>query len=441
MTIRLELIPESTRLVIAGRDEDFTTFDEAALNTRCMGVDTEIRIVQNEVSRLNHQLASMRTFVKDNLEKIRMNNQLPYLIATVLETHETESIDDDTNPISIAGVDFDVSSLGMDRLPRKSYTVIIKTSTRNVVCLKKPGFVDAKDLKVGDIVGVNKDTFLIMQALPRGFDTRVQAMEIIDKPTESYNDIGGLDTQIQELLEAVVLPLKKKDLFERLGIRAPRGVLLYGPPGTGKTLLVRACAAESDATIIKLSASQFVQMFIGDGAKLVRDVFDMAREKQPSIIFIDELDAIGTKRSGSNKHGDREVQRTMLELLTQLDGFNTEDDVKVICATNRAEDLDPALLRSGRLDRKIEFPHPDQTARQRILRIHSEKMNVASGEVNYNELARSTSDMNGAQLKAVCVEAGMSALRRKAKRIVHNDFTNGLNAVLARKLPKHDYFA
>ncbi|CAL5397300.1 unnamed protein product [Camellia sinensis] len=184
---------------------------------------------------------------------------------------------------------------------------------------------------------------------------------------------------------------------------------MYGPPGTGKTLMARACAAQTNATFLKLAGPQLVQMFIGDGAKLVRDAFQLAKEKSPCIIFIDEIDAIGTKWCDSEVSGDREVQRTMLELLNQLDGFSSDDRIKVIAATNRADILDPALMCSGRLDRKIEFPHPTEEARARILQIHPRKMNVHPG-VNFEELARSTDDFNGAQLKAVCVEAGMLAL-------------------------------
>lgn len=181
---------------------------------------------------------------------------------------------------------------------------------------------------------------------------------------------------------------------------------MYGPPGTGKTLLARACAAQTNATFLKLAGPQLVQMFIGDGAKLVRDCFALAKEKAPSIIFIDELDAVGTKRFDSEKSGDREVQRTMLELLNQLDGFASDDRIKVLAATNRVDVLDPALLRSGRLDRKIEFPLPNEESRAQILRIHSRKMAIEEGNINWNELARSTDEFGGAMLKAVCVEAG-----------------------------------
>lgn len=207
---------------------------------------------------------------------------------------------------------------------------------------------------------------------------------------------------------------------------------MYGPPGTGKTLLARACAAQTDATFLKLAGPQLVQMFIGDGAKLVRDCFALAKEKAPAIIFIDELDAVGTKRFDSEKSGDREVQRTMLELLNQLDGFASDDRIKVLAATNRVDVLDPALLRSGRLDRKIEFPLPNEEARAQILKIHSRKMTVDAG-VNWGELARSTDEFGGAQLKAVCVEAGMIALRMGKNKISHEHYVDAIAEVQAKK--------
>lgn len=323
---------------------------------------------------------------------------------------------------------------------RKGKCAVVKTSTRQTYFLPVIGLVDAEQLKPGDLVGVNKDSYLILDKLPAEYDSRVKAMEVDERPTEDYNDIGGLDKQIQELIEAIVLPIKHVERFENLGIQPPKGVLLYGPPGTGKTLLARACAAQTKSTFLKLAGPQLVQMFIGDGAKLVRDAFALAKEKAPAIIFIDELDAIGTKRFDSEKAGDREVQRTMLELLNQLDGFSSDLNIKVIAATNRVDILDPALLRSGRLDRKIEFPIPDETARARILQIHSRKMNVQK-DVNFEELARCTDDFNGAQLKAVCVESGMIALRRGASELSHEDYMEGILEVQAKKKSNLNYYA
>jgi len=372
----------------------------------------------------------MKEKIKENNEKIKLNKQLPYLVGNVVEI-----LDLDPNE-----PDEDGGMMDSDNQTNKGKCTVIKTSTRQTVFLPVVGLVDPKTLKPGDLVGVNKDSYLILDTLPPEYDSRVKAMEVDEKPTEEYNDIGGLDKQIQELVEAIVLPMTHKERFESIGIKPPKGVLLYGPPGTGKTLLARACAAQTNSCYLKLAGPQLVQMFIGDGAKLVRDAFMLAREKAPAIIFIDELDAIGTKRFDSDISGDREVQRTMLELLNQLDGFSSDTQVKVIAATNRIDILDPALLRSGRLDRKIEFPLPNEEARVRILQIHSRKMTV-SPDVNFEELARITNDFNGAQLKAVCVEAGMLALRREATEITHEDFTEGVAEVQAKKKVNLQYYA
>uniref|UniRef100_A0A6I9QP70 26S proteasome regulatory subunit 6A homolog n=1 Tax=Elaeis guineensis var. tenera TaxID=51953 RepID=A0A6I9QP70_ELAGV len=312
-------------------------------------LDNEIRILkQDELQRTNLELESFKEKIKENQEKIKLNKQLPYLVGNIVEILEMNPEDEAEED----GANIDLDS------QRKGKCVVLKTSTRQTIFLPVVGLVDPDKLKPGDLVGVNKDSYLILDTLPSEYDSRVKAMEVDEKPTEDYNDIGGLEKQIQELVEAIVLPMTHKDRFQKLGIRPPKGVLLYGPPGTGKTLMARACAAQTNATFLKLAGPQLVQMFIGDGAKLVRDAFQLAKEKSPCIIFIDEIDAIGTKRFDSEVSGDREVQRTMLELLNQLDGFSSDDRIKVIAATNRADILDPALMRSGRLDRKIEFPHP-----------------------------------------------------------------------------------
>lgn len=323
---------------------------------------------------------------------------------------------------------------------RKGKCAVIKTSTRQTIFLPLIGLVPPEKLRPGDLIGVNKDSYLILDQLPTEFDSRVKAMEVDERPTEQYTDIGGLDKQIEELVEAIVLPMQQEQRFKNLGIKPPKGALMYGPPGTGKTLLARACAAQTNACYLKLAGPSLVQMFIGDGAKLVRDAFELAKEKSPAIIFIDEIDAIGTKRFDSDKSGDREVQRTMLELLNQLDGFSSDERIKVIAATNRIDILDPALLRSGRLDRKIEFPLPNEDARAHILRIHARKMAVGP-DVNYEELARSTDEFNGAQLKAVCVEAGMIALRENAKELNHEHFYGGILEVQAKKTNEMYYFS
>eukprot|EP00166_Cyanidium_caldarium_P003809 ctg_3712.g436 len=316
-------------------------------------IENEVRILHQEDQRLRHEVQTLKERVKENEEKIKMNAQLPYLVANVVEVLEAPSAEQ-------GGVadDEDGEEGGAQDLDsvRKGRAVVVKTSTRQTVYLPVPGLVDVNTLKPGDLIGVNKDSYLILEKLPEEYDARVKAFEVDERPTEDFSDIGGLDKQIEEVIEAVVLPMTHKERFEKVGIRPPKGVLMYGPPGTGKTLLARACAAHTNATFLKLAGTSLVQMYIGDGARLVRDAFALAKKKAPSIVFIDELDAIGTKRFDSDKSGDRETQRTMLELLNQLDGFDQSDDVRVLAATNRPDILDAALMRSGRLDRKIEFP-------------------------------------------------------------------------------------
>jgi 26S proteasome regulatory subunit T5 len=326
----------------------------------------------------------------------------------VANVGEILDIEDDEETDTRDGSGFNVKK---DKEQKNKKALVIKTTGRQTIYLPVPGMVEPEDLKPGELIACNKESFIVYDKLPAEYDSRVKAMEIDERPTEEYSDIGGLDKQIEELVEAIVLPMTHKERFDNIGIRPPKGLLMHGPPGTGKTLMARACAAQTNATFLKLAGPQLVQMFIGDGAKMVRDAFDLAREKAPAIIFIDELDAIGTKR-GSGENETREVHRTMLELLNQLDGFSQDDKIKVIAATNRPDILDPALLRSGRLDRKVELPLPNEESRARIMQIHSRKMNVNKEDVNYEELARSTVDFNGAQLKAVCVEGGMVALRR-----------------------------
>lgn len=272
--------------------------DEILSRTKLM--DNEIKIMKSEVMRINHEVHTQNEKIKDNTEKIKVNKTLPYLVSNVIELLDCDPQEEED----------DGAVLVLDN-QRKGKCAVIKTSTRQAYFLPVIGLVDAEKLKPGDLVGVNKDSYLILETLPAEYDARVKAMEVDERPTEQYSDIGGLDKQIQELIEAVVLPMTHKDKFKNLGIQPPKGVLLYGPPGTGKTLLARACAAQTKSTFLKLAGPQLVQMFIGDGAKLVRDAFALAKEKAPAIIFIDELDAIGTKRFDSEKAGDREVQRTM----------------------------------------------------------------------------------------------------------------------------------
>ncbi|KAI5848699.1 P-loop containing nucleoside triphosphate hydrolase protein [Morchella snyderi] len=413
-----------------GIDPEILKLSTSDIINRKRLLENDLRVMRQEYQRITHEKASMKDRIKDNLDKIENNRQLPYLVGNVVELLDmdptAEAAEDGAN------VDLDATRAGR--------SAVIKTSTRQTIFLPLIGLVDPDKLSPGDLIGVNKDSYLVLDTLPAEYDSRVKAMEVDEKPTETYGDIGGLDKQIEELVEAVVMPMKEAERFKKIGIKPPKGALMYGPPGTGKTLLARACAAQSNATFLKIAGPQLVQMFIGDGAKLVRDAFALAKEKAPAIIFIDELDAVGTKRFDSEKSGDREVQRTMLELLNQLDGFSSDDRVKVLAATNRVDVLDPALLRSGRLDRKIEFPLPNEEARAGILRIHSRKMTVEDG-VNWMELARSTDEFGGAQLKAVCVEAGMIALRGGRTKVSHEHYVDAIGEVQAKKKDTVNFYA
>jgi len=384
-------------------------------------------VLADEGRRLDLDGRGLDERIRDNREKVRLNNQLPYLVGNVVEVLDLDPEEGEDG----AAQDLDAQ--------RRGKAVVLKTSTRQTVFLPVVGLVDPAELKPADLVGVNKDSYLVLDKLPAEYDSRVKAMEVDEKPKETFVDVGGLEKQITELKEAISLPITHAEKFVKLGIKAPKGCLLYGPPGVGKTLIARAIAAETQCTFLKLAGPQLVQMFIGDGAKLVRDAFALAKEKSPCIIFIDEIDAIGTKRFDSELSGDREVQRTMLELLNQLDGFSSESTVKIIAATNRPDILDPALMRSGRLDRKVEFPHPSEESRAKILKIHARKMNMSSG-VNYEELSRSTEDFNAAMLKAVCVEGGMLALRRDSEVVTHEDLVEGITVVQAKKKQKHSYY-
>jgi len=330
-----------------------------------------------------------------------------------------------------------VSATIIDILEKNKSKAIVKSSTGPSFVVNVSRKVKNEDLTPGMRVALNQRTFAIMEILPTKLDPFVKGMEVIDSiPDISYNDVGGLDDQLQEVRETVELPLKKPELFEKIGIDPPKGVLLYGAPGTGKTLLAKAVAHETDATFIRIIGSELVQKFIGEGARLVREIFNLAKEKAPTILFIDELDAIGSQRLKIATSGDREVQRTLMQLLSELDGFEQRGDVKIIGATNRVDILDPALLRPGRFDRLIEFPIPDEKAREAIFKIHTRKLNIIE-EINFKKLVELTEGATGADIKAICTEAGMFAIRKNAEVIIQQDFINAVNKVLNKLKEKN----
>jgi proteasome regulatory subunit len=299
---------------------------------------------------------------------------------------------------------------------------IIKQHGNNQEVLTEPSPRIRKELAAGDRVAVN-DSFGVQTVLDDETDSRAQAMEVEESPSVTYDDIGGIDEQVREVREAVEDPLLTPELFEEVGVDPPSGVLLHGPPGTGKTMLAKAVANETDATFIKMAGSELVRKFIGEGSRLVRDLFELAAERQPAVIFIDEIDAVAAKRTDSKTSGDAEVQRTMMQLLSEMDGFDDRGEIRIMAATNRFDMLDEAILRPGRFDRLIEVPKPDETGRARILEIHSRDMNVADG-VDYAELAVDLDDYSGADLASLATEAGMFAIRDERTEVRMADFRN-----------------
>jgi proteasome regulatory subunit len=348
-------------------------------------------LIENEKMRLDREVKSLR----GEIERFRSP---PLVIATV-----TEVLDDGR--------------------------VVVKSSTGPNFVIGYSRFLDEKSLEPGVRVALNQQTFSIVHVLPSEKDPLVTGMEVDEKPDVEYAQIGGLEDQVVEIKETVELPLKKPELFTNIGIEPPKGVLLYGPPGTGKTLLAKAVANETNATFIKIVASEFVKKYIGEGARLVRGVFELAKEKAPSIIFIDEIDAIAAKRLKSSTSGDREVQRTLMQLLAEMDGFEGRGDVGIVAATNRPDILDPALLRPGRFDRFIEVPIPNEDGRMEILKIHTRNMSLDE-DVDVRLVASLSEGASGADLKAICTESGMFAIREERTTVTMNDFMDAIDKIV-----------
>lgn len=309
---------------------------------------------------------------------------------------------------------------------------IVSTSSGPEYYVNILSIVDKDQLEPGCSILLHHKTLSVVGILQDEIDPLVSVMKVEKAPLESYSDIGGLESQIQEIKEAVELPLTHPELYEDIGIKPPKGVILYGEPGTGKTLLAKAVANSTSATFLRVVGSELIQKYLGEGPKLVRELFRVAEEYAPTIVFIDEIDAIGTKRYDSHSGGEREVQRTMLELLNQLDGFDSRSDVKVILATNRIESLDPALIRPGRIDRKIEFTLPDTKTKRRIFQIHTGKMSLGP-DVNLEEFIMSKDEMSGADIKAMCSEAGLLALRERRMQVTQIDLQKAKEKTLYSK--------
>lgn len=307
------------------------------------------------------------------------------------------------------------------------YVINVKQIAKFVVGLGER--VAPTDIEEGMRVGVDRTKYQIQIPLPPKIDPSVTMMQVEEKPDVTYSDVGGCKEQIEKLREVVEMPLLQPERFINLGIDPPKGVLMYGPPGTGKTLCARAVANRTDATFIRVIGSELVQKYVGEGARMVRELFEMARSKKACIVFFDEVDAIGGARFDDGAGGDNEVQRTMLELINQLDGFDPRGNIKVLMATNRPDTLDPALMRPGRLDRKIEFSLPDLEGRAHILKIHARSMSVER-DIRYELIARLCPNATGAELRSVCTEAGMYAIRARRKVATEKDFLEAVNKVI-----------
>jgi len=309
--------------------------------------------------------------------------------------------------------------------------IIIKQHGNNQEAITEVTDEMRDDLEPDSRVAVN-NSLSIVKSLDDETDVRARVMEVEESPDVTYQDIGGIEEQLDEVRETVEMPLENPGMFEEVGIDPPSGVLLHGPPGTGKTMMAKAVANQTDATFIKMAGSELVHKFIGEGAKLVRDLFELARQHEPSVLFIDEIDAIAAKRTDSKTSGDAEVQRTMMQLLSEMDGFEDRGEIRIIAATNRFDMLDRAILRPGRFDRLIEVPKPDEAGREQIFRIHTRNMNLAE-ELDFEQLARETGEASGADVKAVCTEAGMFAIRDDRTEVRMEDFLEAWEKIQAEE--------
>ena len=368
--------------------------------------DLEQQIIDKNIEKINYENIKLKdNIIKLNqiIEKLKLQidelSKPPYFIATIIEIIDNNVI------IKLHGNNQEIMT---------SYNKKLKSK-----------------LNVGTRVILN-GAYNIINTIESLVDIRAQYMEIIEKPNIDYSMIGGLKEVLQEVIETVELPLTKPELFTNLGICPPSGILLYGPPGTGKTLIAKAVASKTKATFIRMSGSDLVQKFVGEGAKLVKDIFILAKKKAPTILFIDEIDAIGSIRTYDGTSGSSEVNRTMLQLLSEIDGFEKRGNIKIIAATNRIDLLDTALLRTGRFDRKIEVPMPNEEERKQILKIHMKNMNIDKN-INLDDISKLTENLSGSDLSVITTEAGMFALRKKERTIKNEHFLLAINKIKNKK--------
>eukprot|EP00010_Vexillifera_abyssalis_P009435 CAMPEP_0201545658 /NCGR_PEP_ID=MMETSP0173_2-20130828/2103_1 /ASSEMBLY_ACC=CAM_ASM_000268 /TAXON_ID=218659 /ORGANISM="Vexillifera sp., Strain DIVA3 564/2" /LENGTH=427 /DNA_ID=CAMNT_0047954121 /DNA_START=26 /DNA_END=1309 /DNA_ORIENTATION=+ len=377
---------------------------------------SETKIVQKDIDKISKNIDAI-SGVKESDTGLAAPSQWD-LIADKKMMH-------DEPPLQVARVTKIIDDGGDDE--ERKYVINVKQIAKFVVGLGER--VAPTDVEEGMRVGVDRSKYQILIPLPPKIDPTVTMMTVEEKPDITYNDIGGCADQIEKLREVIETPLLHPERFVELGIDPPKGVLLYGPPGTGKTLSARAIANRTDACFIRVIGSELVQKYVGEGARMVRELFQLARSKKACIIFFDEVDAFGGARYDDSSGGDNEVQRTMLELINQLDGFSPRGNIKVLMATNRPDTLDPALTRPGRLDRKIEFGVPDLDGRTQILQIHARAMSCERN-IRFELLARLCPNCTGADLKSVCTEAGMFAIRARRKTVTEKDFLDSINKVI-----------
>ena len=367
----------------SGPDDDLRTLEEAYAELR-----DETQQLINERTTLEAEMRTLRKRIERLDENVNLLKMPPLIVGHLQDILDHER-------------------------------AIVRSSNGTVFQVSLNQRLDPDALKPGTRVALNQDSLSVVEVLTEAWDPMVSGAEMVEKPSITYEDVAGLDEQVESVRDAIELPLVKPELFEKVGIVPPKGVLLVGPPGCGKTLLAKAVANHTDATFIRMVGSELAQKYIGEGGRMVRELFSLAKEKAPSVIFLDEIDAIGAKRLDGSTSGDREVQRTLMQLLAELDGFDALQDVKIIAATNRPDILDDALLRPGRFDRVIEIPIPDDASRKAILDVHLSSMNTK--KIAIGRVVERTKGYSGAELKATCVEAGMIAIRDGRSVVSQND--------------------